>query len=230
VKLDYARIKTIGDLTARVDPPRTGRFAADAKEKGVIYSFYVYFGGGRSDFPEDQYGQHFQRAVEQASLFGNCMISIRGHANAVDLMFGFRDTVQKRGIVKQRGNQYFLKDGSEFNMNDMHAILDLIKKENLGGVVIPMQGGQPTSMQGQIDLLQKLSSDRSESVRRAVLDYGSRHGYRVDQTQMKYVGVGGTEPVVMYPPNDKEGGRNRRVEFRIVAVGVEAVGGEDFEF
>jgi hypothetical protein len=169
--------------------------------------------------------------VEQASLFGNAMISIRGHANAVDLMKGFRDTVLERGIVTQKGEKYFLKDGQEFAMNDMNAILELIKKEKLGDVLIPMMGSQqPLSMQAQIDLLQKLSEQRSEAVRKAVLDYASRHGYRVDQSQIKFVGVGGSEPVVMFPPNDTEGQKNRRVEFRIIAVGVEAIATEDFEY
>ena len=40
-------------------------------------------------------------------------------------MFGFRDVVQKRGIVTQRSGKYFLKDGSEFAMTDMKAILDV---------------------------------------------------------------------------------------------------------
>jgi outer membrane protein OmpA-like peptidoglycan-associated protein len=225
--LDYSNIKKIGDLSARVDASRTGRFAPNAQEKGVIYSFNVYFGGNRSDFPEAQYGQHFQRAAEQASLFGNAMISIRGHANGSEMMIGFRNTVLKRGIVTERGGKYFLKDGSEFAMNDMKAILDLIKKENLGEVNI-RASDRPT-IQGQIDLLQELSERRSESVRRAVVDYATRHGYRLDPSQMKFVGVGGSEPVVMFA-GEPEGGKNRRVEFRIIAVSAEAITTEEFDF
>lgn len=226
--LDYSLIKKIGDLSAKVDAARTGRFAADAKEKGVIYSFNVYFGGNQSTFPEAQYAKDFQRAVEQASLFGNAMISMRGHANASELMFLFRDTVLKRGIVTQRGGKYFLKDGREFAMNDMKAILELIKTENLGGVAVRSYGGKPT-VQGQIDYLQELSEKRSESVRRAVVEYASRHGYRLDPTQMKFVGVGGAEPVVMFA-GEPEGGKNRRVEFRIIAVSAEAITTDEFDF
>jgi ABC-type nitrate/sulfonate/bicarbonate transport system substrate-binding protein/outer membrane protein OmpA-like peptidoglycan-associated protein len=228
--LDYANIKKIGGLTALVDVPRGDRFAKDAKEKGVIYSFNVYFAGGSSVFPEHEYGQHFKRAVEQASLFGNAVISIRGHANGQDLMEGFRKTVLDRGIVTRRGGKYFLRDGKEFAMNDMKAILDLIQKENLGGVVIPVKGESPSSMQSQINLLQSLSERRSEAVRSAVLGYANNHGFRLDSSQMKYVGVGGTEPVVMFPPNDTEGQKNRRVEFRISAVSAEDVHTGEFDF
>ena len=226
--LDYSQIKKLGDLSAKVDAPRTGRFAADAKEKGVIYSFNVYFGGNQSTFPEADYGQHFQRAVEQASLFGNAMISMRGHANGSELMFAFRDTVLKRGIVTQRGGKYFLKDGREFAMNDMKAILELIKTENLGDVAVRSYNGKPT-IQGQINVLQELSEKRSESVRRAVVEYATRHGYRLDPSQMKFVGVGGSEPVVMFA-SEPEGGKNRRVEFRIIAVSAEAITTEEFDF
>jgi hypothetical protein len=228
--LDYAQIKKLGDLTAKVNAPRTGRFANNAEEKGTIYSFQVYFAGGRAEFPEQQYGEHFQRAVEQASLFGNAMISIRGHANASDLMTGFRTTVLQRRIVTERGGKYFLQDGTEFAMNDMKAIRDLIVKEKLGGVIIPLMGEAPMSMQAQIDLLQDLSEKRAAAVRQAVLDYAGRHGYRIDQSQIKFVGLGGSEPVVMFPPNDMEGQKNRRAEFRLVAVGLGAIASEDFEY
>jgi len=55
--LDYSQIKKLGDLSAKVDASRTGRFAADAKEKGVLYSFNVYFGGNQATFSEAKYGR-----------------------------------------------------------------------------------------------------------------------------------------------------------------------------
>jgi ABC-type nitrate/sulfonate/bicarbonate transport system substrate-binding protein len=228
--LDYALIKKLGKLAAKVDAPRTDRFGEATKEKGVIYSFAVLFKGGKYDFPEAEYGQHFQRAVEQASLFGNAAISIRGHANAVDLMFGFRDSVLKRNIVKQNDGQFFLQDGSVFAMHDMKAILELIHREKLGNVMIPRQGRPAATMQVEIDDLQKLSEQRAAAVRQAVLTYAANHGYRVEQKQMRSVGVGGVEPVVMFPPNDAEGQKNRRVEFRIIALAGEGVATDDFDF
>src|SRR5262245_1713893 len=96
--LDYANLKKLGGLTAKVDAPRTSRFADNPKEKNTLFFFDVHFEGGRSDFPEDQYGGDFQRAVEQASLFGNALVSVKGHANPQEMNWGFRKEVLKREI------------------------------------------------------------------------------------------------------------------------------------
>ncbi len=42
-------------------------------------------------------------------------------------------------------------------------------------------------------------------------------------------GLGGTEPVVVFPRDYAEGGKNRRVEFRIIQVGSDAIRAEDFD-
>jgi ABC-type nitrate/sulfonate/bicarbonate transport system substrate-binding protein len=224
--LDYGRIKNLGALTAVVEAPQVARFAANAEERDTLYFFSVKFEGGRSDFPEAKYGQHFQRALEQASLFGNALVSIRGHANAQEMAWAFRDTVLRRGIVRQQGNQFFLRDGSEFTMNDMKAIVALMEKEGLGDVTFPAAGLPPnTTLRGYLQVLQTLSQDRAASVRRAILGYAASHGYRPDESQMKSVGLGGMEPVITFPRrnNYQEGGENRRVEFRIIRVAPESV-------
>jgi hypothetical protein len=63
-----------------------------------------------------------------------------------------------------------------------------------------------------------------------VVDYARRHGYRLDESQMKSAGLGGTEPVLVFPKDYQEGGRNRRVEFRIIQVGSEAITPEEFDY
>jgi len=78
-------------------------------------------------------------------------------------------------------------------------------------------------------VLQKLSEQRSEAVRRAVVDYAARHGYRLDPSQIKFVGVGGSEPVVMFA-GEPEGGKNRRAEFRLIAISAEAITTDEFDF
>jgi ABC-type nitrate/sulfonate/bicarbonate transport system substrate-binding protein len=227
---DYAHLKGLGGLNAKADAPRTSRFADNPKEKNTIYFFYVYFEGGRSDFPEEKYGGDFQRAVEQASLFGNALVSVKGHANPQDMTWGFRNHVLQHGLMTEKGGKFYRKDGSEFAMNDMKAILDFIKTENLGGVTVPVQGSAPMTIQQEIDILQNLSVQRAASVRNSVVDYARRHGYRLDESQMKSAGLGGTEPVLVFPKDYQEGGRNRRVEFRIIQVGSEAITPEEFDY
>jgi len=227
---DYARLKNLGDLTALVDAPRAARFADNPKEKNTIYSFHVYFEGGQSTFSEEKYRDVFQRAVEQASLFGNAIVSVKGHANPQDLTWGFRTVALERGLLTERQGKLFRKDGSEFAMDDMKQIIAMIDKENLGDVKVPMVGAAPMGMNDQLKMLKDLSNERAAAVRRAVVDYAARHGYRLDQSQMKSAGLGGTEPVLVFPRDYKEGGQNRRVEFRIIQVGVEAIAPEAFDY
>jgi len=51
------------------------------------------------------------------------MISIRGHANAQELMFGFRIAVTQRGLVTGSAAANFLSQRTErkFAMNDMKS-------------------------------------------------------------------------------------------------------------
>jgi NMT1/THI5 like len=225
--LDYAKVKKLGELTGVVKAAAIARFDEKAKERNTLYSFTVKFEGGRSDFPESEYGPHFQRALEQASLFGNAMVSIRGHANAQALVWAFRDTVLQKGIVRQQGDRFLLKDGKEFPMNNMKEIVALIEKENLGGLQFVEDGsGQLTTFNDYWkNQLQGLSEQRAASVRRAILAYATKHSFQLDQSQMKSVGVGGLEPVITFPKrNDyKEGGENRRVEFRIVQIDLDSI-------
>jgi hypothetical protein len=219
--LDYLKLKKLGNLTGVVEAPQANRFTEAPQKGNTLYSFSVMFKGGESRFDEANYGPHFQRAIEQASLFGNAVMSLRGHANAQELVWAFRDTVLARGIVRQKGAEFFLRDDSPFPMNDMTAIVALIEKENLGDVRFPAQGmpAQP-SMKEYLRICQTLSEDRAASVRRALIGYARGRGYRLDESQMKSVGVGGLEPVITFPRrgDDVEGGRNRRVEFRIIQV------------
>jgi hypothetical protein len=228
--LDYGRVRSLGKLTSTVDPAQAPRFADNPKEKNTLYSFNVYFGGDESTFPEATYHQDFQRAVEQASLFGNAIISVRGHANAQELMWFFKDYVVKNGILAERQGKYFRRDGSDFNLNDMKQIVDLIHQEKLGGVKVPVNRAELSTVQKYLDYLLDLSNRRAAAVRAAVVGYAKAHGYRLDESQIKSVGVGGLEPVIMFPRNDAEGGRNRRVEFRLIQVGMEAITSGDIDY
>jgi ABC-type nitrate/sulfonate/bicarbonate transport system substrate-binding protein len=227
--LDYGKVRSLGDLRAAVTAPPAARFADNPKEKNTIYSFQVHFKGGQYDFPEAQYRDDFQRAVEQASLFGNAVISVKGHANPAELTEGFKNTVVSRGLVTQRQGKFFRKDGTEFDMNDMKQIVAMIKAENLGGVRVP--GQENFTMQQHLDELQKLSEQRAAAVREAVVKYAKNRGYRLDASQIKSAGLGGLEPIYVHPKNDPtEGQANRRVEFRIIAVGVEAINAAEFDY
>ena len=232
---NYAKLKALGELTATVNPPPVERFIETPREKSTLYSFNVYFEGGQATFPEARYGKDFQRAVEQASLFGNAVLSMKGHANPQEMNWEIRRLVLRRGLITERQGKFFRKDGSELEMNDMKQLLDLVARENLGNEQIKVTGfaGRAAmSINQYLKELQDLSAARASAVRHSVLEYAKGHGYRLDASQIKFGALGGTEPVVVFPrENDyPEGGKNRRVEVRIIQVGAEAIKGEDYDW
>lgn len=229
--LDYAKVKKAGDLTAVVIPELVARFADNPKEKNTLYSFTVYFGGNQDTFPVEQYGKDFQRAAEVASLFGNAIIKLRGHANPGALTMGLAEHGVNRRVLTARQGRYYLKDNTE--VVELGQLLDALGRDNLRTLTVRSGGGRGMqSAKSELDQLLDLSNRRAAAVRKAVLDYATSRGHRLDTSQMKSVGVGGTEPVYLFPKNDDvEGQRNRRVEFRIVQVAVEDIRtGEAFDY
>ena len=50
-----------------------------------IFGFEIHFQPNITKFEEREFGKDFQRALEQASLFGNAVVVIRGHADPMAL-------------------------------------------------------------------------------------------------------------------------------------------------
>ncbi|HJT77293.1 MAG TPA: ABC transporter substrate-binding protein, partial [Gemmataceae bacterium] len=78
---DYGKIKEQGGLVGKAPPQN--RFREDLKvlPENTIYSFTIGFKPDQTTFPEKNYRDDFQRALEQASLFGNSVVLVRGHSD-----------------------------------------------------------------------------------------------------------------------------------------------------
>ena len=67
--------------------------------------------------------------------------------------------------LSEKGGKYFLRDGSEIDLNDMKKVVEVVKKENLGGEKVEMVGGgKGGELEKEIAFLQKLSDDRAKAV------------------------------------------------------------------
>src|SRR5262249_733100 len=68
---NYAAIRKAGDLHGK--PPGQRRISAEVplEVEQKIYGFEITFQPNVTEFNEREYGKDFQRALEQASLFGN---------------------------------------------------------------------------------------------------------------------------------------------------------------
>jgi outer membrane protein OmpA-like peptidoglycan-associated protein len=101
----------------------------------------------------------------------------------------------------------------------------LIKKDTFGN----------PQLRNMVTFLEKLSSDRAEAVRRALVEYAGHRGYSVDRSQIRTFGASMLEPIAVLPPpgaSDEEFyQKNRRVEFRLIRVsGGEATQAEGFDY
>ena len=174
---DYNRLQKIGDLTGKAPPAE--RFSDNVKflDKDTIYSFTIYFEPNQHEFPEARYGDDFQRALDQASLFGNAIVVVRGHADPDE------PGQRRRG---GRAWQRLRSQGHEETRGQD-------RKGKPGGPVLNKE-----LRTGVTNLLEL--SKRHEQVRKSVVNYAGSKGYSLDKSQMRFVGVGIVEPVVVRVP------------------------------
>jgi ABC-type nitrate/sulfonate/bicarbonate transport system substrate-binding protein len=210
--LDYARLRQLGSLQGKKpSKPRISASAEDLDREEEIFTFTIRFQPNSADFPESEFGKQYQRALEQASLFGNSAVVIRGHADTINLEKLFLEGGQKTGLlVKQTGTTLDLK-------KDWNRVFELIDKNP--DLVYSTSNG-PVPVKSEADYLQKLSEKRAAAVRTSIVNYSKGHNLLLEESQLKSVGVGAHEP---------SGPDNRRVEFRIVKVPEKNVFASEFE-
>jgi hypothetical protein len=75
-----------------------------------------------------------------------------------------------------------------------------------------------------------LSFARSKAVRDAILKYAATKELKLDESQLRPIGVGVREPLVARPTTIEQAKENMRVEFRILKVPAEALKPADFDF
>ena len=192
----------------------------------TIYYFTISFEASSSEFPEAIYGNDFQAALERGSLAGNALIAVRGHADTAKLLQDFVRAGLETKAISRLGKpgeyQYFLKDGTKLDLTDTKKVTDLIRNKDFSFKTIDPRG--------TLLALEKLSKDRSEAARDAIIRYAEKRNIRFDKNQIKFEGVGVNEPIVAVPKNDEQAAANRRVEIRFISLRPEDIRPEDFDF
>jgi hypothetical protein len=229
---DYKNVKKLGGLKTDLEDSEGG-FIETTKlpkqeevEKDTLYFFTINFAPNQKTFEEEKYGEDFQRALQDASLFGNALVAVRGHADLQKFLQDFTRAGLSKGLIKRQGQpgkyEYFTKDGQKFELTDTKRIIDMVQKDDYSS-------GENDPKQ-TLQALLRLSQDRAEEVRKAVLSYAAAKKIVLDKNQIRAVGVGILEPIVPTPRSQAEMGRNRRVEFRLLRVSPEARNPKDFDY
>jgi hypothetical protein len=232
----FDSLRRIGDLHGKaITAARiSAEFKPDPEKK--IYEFLVSFPPNEKQFSEAEYGMHFQRALEAASLFGNTVVAVRGHADPSLLVQQFEDAAVAQGLMRNGGgdHEYVLKSGAALSMNDTKQILKIINSNNI--VYTGTLGSNPNNPQqirvalkDAVASLEELSRGRAQAVRTSIVNYAQGHGLVLEQSQIREEGVGVSEPVVPYTNDVNAMARNRRVEFRILKVPADKVLADEFD-
>jgi ABC-type nitrate/sulfonate/bicarbonate transport system substrate-binding protein len=214
VDFNYQDIARLADLPASlVDQPRVS-LPTGVKLGETLFTFVITFGPSQKDFPEEKYADDFRKAVEQASLFGNALVTIRGHADPTRVVQQFVDAAEKKKVLtkKEEGGKtaYYLRDGKKIDLDDpksMHTVVEILRKEDFSSA--------RDDPKETLELCEKLAQNRANRVHEALLKYAAGKRLILDKNQIKPVGVSILEPVFVNPKNDDETAKNRRVEFRI---------------
>jgi outer membrane protein OmpA-like peptidoglycan-associated protein len=229
---DYTKLAKLASVPYE-RPVVTERFGAESEgvfpdsqlEGNTIVSFTVAFEPNVATFSADRYGAEFQRAIQQASTFGNAAVVIRGHADPTKTLVDMIRAGMDKGILRRTGSEgnyaYFIQ-GRKLNLEQTDAVIKLIASGAFdGGSSDPRQ-----TMQAALNL----SLSRAEAVKKSLVDYARQQGLTLDVSQIKPTGAGISEPIIPKPTTMEEARTNMRVEFRIVRVKAETLNQSDFNF
>lgn len=259
--LDYNKIKELGKLTATATEKQAFK-KVDFLPEGTIFSFDIKFPPKGAKFDRQNFGKHFQRALEQASVFGNAAIQLRGHTDPISVLAEFARYgkhgeflkpaagAQPLPLKKYDNNKLDPTNPNEeveyTEFYDRYAftnplggveILDFTQKATAKRIVTLLKEGKnlgaakyEAQAKLQMNKMIKLSRDRAVDAREAVIEYANDNGIRLDESQITDPeGVGVAEPIIPLPLPGQPTDLNRRVEFRIVRVNVEALDRGDWD-
>ncbi len=196
-------------------------------DEKTLISFTIQFDANQDTFSDAKYREEFDRVVELASKFGNAAIAIKGHSDPSRTLSVLVKTGLSTGILRRtgtRGNYKYFMDGKSFSLEDTGTLIRLIQQKKFD------DGTNVESPYQVMRAALKLSEQRGQAVKDAIIAYAGRKNARIDPDQIVPVGVGIKEPVIAKPTSPEEAAENRRVEFALIKVSAEAVAVSDFDF
>lgn len=196
-------------------------------DEKTLISFTIQFDANQDTFSDAKYREEFDRVVELASKYGNAAIAIKGHSDPSRTLSVLVKTGLSTGILKRtgtRGSYKYFMDGKSFSLEDTANLIRLIQQKKFD------DGTNVESPYQVMRAALKLSEQRGQAVKDAIISYAGRQNARIDPEQIVPVGVGIKEPVIAKPTSPAEAAENRRVEFALIKVSAEAVAASDFDF
>ena len=194
-----------GPLSVVVDNKRLG-------EK--IYDFAVGFAPNESSFRGEEFSGPFRKVIDNAAVWGMCVIKIRGHADTMAFLKNTLEAGIELGKIRKQNNA-FVMDGKPIDLENTTQIISWVKEKRFEGAA---------NAQSPLDTLtavEQLSKDRAEMVKKEIVNFAKTNGLALNSDHLLVDGAGISAPKVRVPTNREESGQNRRVEFEIRAIKAE---------
>ena len=223
--LDYGKLATLGKLTKTELGEAVSFESIDVEEEDTILQFTIGFNPNQTSFSSAQYASEFQRVVDGASLYGNSVFAIRGHADPTRTLRNLVEAGIKKSLIKRtgtRGNYRYFFRGKTMDLSQTEALVKLIESG-------AFNGSDPDPSQ-TMQAARNLSQQRAEEVKRTIIRFAGTKGLRLNPNQLQAVGEGISDPVIPRPRNVAESRENMRVEFRLLRVKAEAMQASEFDF
>lgn len=192
----------------------------------TLVSFTIDFEANQTDFQPAKYRKDFQRVLETATKFGNAALVIEGHSDPTLTLATLVKAGMEKGLIRRTGSsgdyKYYYQ-GKELNMADTRGLIKEIERGAFDGSA----ENNPRSI---LTAAKNLSLSRSREVLKSIRDYAKAEGISFDLTQLQPVGMGIQDPIIPRPKTPAESAVNRRVEFKVVQVSVEALTSDQYDF
>jgi hypothetical protein len=132
----------------------------------------------------------------------------------------------EKGLIRRTGSsgdyKYYYQ-GKELNMADTRG---LIKEIERGA----FDGSAENNPRAILTAAKNLSLSRAREVLKSIRDHAKTEGISFDLSQLQPVGMGIQDPIIPRPKTPAESAVNRRVEFKVVQVSVEALTSDQYDF
>lgn len=230
---DYKQIATIAGLPYDVPAATAGRIKVEVEDwneadldDSTLLTFNINFKPNSLDFSVEEYGEDFQRVVENASTFGNAAFVVRGHVDPTLTVRSFIKAGLASGTITQEGtkeNRKYKLKGRDLDRTNLPFLIEEINRGSF-------RGSGEDNPQEMMQAALNTSYQRASAVKAAIVKYAKEKGLNLDDSQIQPQGVGIREPINPTPKNPAEALVNMRVEFRLIKVDVESLDEGDFDF
>lgn len=203
----------------------------EMSEKGLVagntmLSFTATFPPDETTVDLAEYQGAFDEVIKASTRYTQAPVVIRGHVDTTVLVAEIIRAGMRRGEIKQNGvpgNFSYAFNGQLLDLMHIEPWLRMLEQP---GYATDSKGNSLTDWVKQAEEKSRL---RVETIKQGLLAYAKEKGTPLDDSRIHTEAVGVREPFVAKPRSDAEAQRNRRVEFSLVKISLEAATTNDFE-